>query len=78
MVRAVASRMTGSSRPCADARRSDEVRRALHVRRGGVSAVGTPTTLSQVVVAASPDDVGAALSGGFDAWKKYRARVLPE
>ncbi len=38
----------------------------------------TPKSFGQVVVAHSPDDVGAVLSGGYDAWQKYSARVLGE
>jgi len=37
---------------------------------------GAPSGFGQIVVAASPDDVGAALSGGSEAWQKYRARVV--
>jgi hypothetical protein len=37
---------------------------------------GTPSEFGQVVVATSPDDVGAALSGGSEAWQKYRARAV--
>jgi hypothetical protein len=39
---------------------------------------GTPKGFGQVVVATSPDDIGAVLSGGYDVWRKYRARVLRE
>jgi hypothetical protein len=37
---------------------------------------GTPSGFGQVVVAASPDDVGAVLSGGHEAWKNVLARVV--
>lgn len=37
---------------------------------------GTPSEFGMIVVPASPDDVGAALSGGFDAWKKCRDSVM--
>lgn len=39
---------------------------------------GTPKDFGQVVVARSADDVGAVLSGGFEAWRKYCARVTRE
>ncbi|MDB4995209.1 MAG: hypothetical protein JWM74_2641 [Myxococcaceae bacterium] len=39
---------------------------------------GTPKAFGQVVVAHSPDDIGAVLSGGYEAWRKYRSRALRE